>query len=320
MVFSCGRCVQIGRIGACRQEDAMPLPPSERLLLPFSPGPFRMAMDLLACPADELLEIDDRYDAEMAERRDLLATRHAEVFAAEPGSDLARAETLEAIVALLPRRYPAWFERCGEVLHNHLTGERWSLDDPGCDPLELAGRLVQEDLCLIDTAGPAPILSAAVLCAPSRWRLGEKIGRPLAAVHGAVPLYAERLSSPVDRFMGALRPGKSAERQNWSVVDDAALFQTGGKHRTEHDPSVTADNAADRLFLRVERQTFLCLPGSESVLFAIHVHSYPLARVLAIPGAARDLAAAVRALPDSLSVYKSLPAIRDALLDCLDRH
>ena len=41
-----------------------------------------MAMGLVGCHPDELVEIDDRYPAEMAERRELLATRHAEVFAA----------------------------------------------------------------------------------------------------------------------------------------------------------------------------------------------------------------------------------------------
>jgi hypothetical protein len=253
----------------------------------------------------------------MAERRALLHARHAEVFAAVPGSEPARAETLAALTDLLPRRYPEWFVRAGATLHNALTGEAWDVTEPGIDPLELAGRLVQEDLCLIDPSGPAPVLVAAILCAPSRWRLADKIGRPLADVHAPVPLYADRLSAPVDRFMAHLRPGKLAVRLNWSVVDDGALFQLGGKHRTEIDRSITAGNAPGRLFLRVERQTLMRLPGG-TVLFGIHVHSYALARVLAVPGAAQTLAAAVRALPDALGVYKSLPAFRDALLACLE--
>ena len=63
---------------------------------------------------------------------------------------------------------------------------------------------MQEDLCLISADGGAPVLRAAVLCAPSRWRLHEKIGRPLADIHDRVPLYADRLAAPVDRFMRAL--------------------------------------------------------------------------------------------------------------------
>ena len=288
-----------------------PLPP-ETLHLPYEPGPFRMAMGLTATTA--LLEIDDRYPDEMTERRHLLATRHADVFATTPTSEPARAETLAMVADHLTTTHPTWFTRDGHTLHNHLTGERWSLANPPHDPLELAGRLVQEDLCLIDVAGPAPILSAAILCAPSRWRLAEKIGRPLAAIHSPVPLYADRLAAPVDRFMQALRPGRLTQRLNWSIVDDAALFQLGGKFRTEPDPAITPDH----LHLRVERQTLARLPTTPTVLFAIRVHSYPLARVVAQPGAATTLAAAIRAMPDTLAAYKSLPAFRDTLLAHLD--
>ena len=301
------------------ETSAPPALPAERLLLPFAPGPFRMAMGLIGCDADGLVEIDERYPDEMDERRVLLATRRADVFAAEPGSETARADVLAVLVDLLPRRYPGWFTRKGDRIDNHLTGESWDVVSPTLDPLELAGRLVQEDLCIIDTAGTAPVLSAALLCAPSRWRLAEKIGRPLAAVHGPVPLYAQRLSAAVDRFMGALRLGKLVERLNWSVLDDGALFQVGGKHRTAHDPLITPENAVERLFLRVERQTLMRLPDSGAVLFAIRVHSYPLRRVLGVAGAADDLAAAVTALPDTLAAYKSLPAFREALLAGLRR-
>lgn len=294
-----------------------PLPP-ERLYLPFGAGPFRMAMSLVACPPHQLVEIDERYHAEMAARRALLADRHNDVFAAVPGSEAARAEILHLLADLLTRYHPGWFHADGTHFQNRLTGETWSLTDPPCDPLELAGRLVQEDLCIIDPTRGPPVLSAAILCAPTRWRLHEKIGLPLADVHGPVPLYADRLAKPVDRFMGALRPGKVAERVNWSVIDDGALFQTTGKHRTGVNPSVTAANAPDTLFLRTERQTLTALPRSGAVLFAIHVHSYPLRRVLALPGVAAELAAAIRALPDSIAAYKSMPTIQDALLTCLD--
>ncbi len=241
------------------------------------------------------------------------------MFATTPGSDAARTETLATVVAILARRHPSWFTVDGHGVANHLTGETWSTTHPEHDPLETAGRLVQEDLCLIDTAAEHPVLAAAILCAPSRWRLSDKIGRPLADVHAAVPLYADRLANPVDRFMNHLRPGKLARRLNWSIVDDGALFQQGGKHRTERDPSITPANCPTRLFLRVERQTLMRLPASGAVLFGIRVHSYPLARVLAVPGAAPTLAAAVRALPDSLATYKSLPTLRDALLACLEQ-
>ncbi len=292
--------------------------PREVVYLPFEDGPFRMAMGLVACPEAAWIEIDERYPAELAEQRGLLASRRADVFAALPGSEPARAEVLALLAAHLPARFPAWFRREGGRLRNGLTGEEWDLDAPGCDPLELAARLVQEDLCIIRPAEGGPVLEAGVVCAPTRWRITEKIGRPLMAVHAAVPFYGERLGAPVDRFMAQIKPGRIAMRVNWSVVDSPALFQLEGKHRAERDPGFTAANAGERLHLRTERQTFRRLPESGAVLFTIRVHSYPLTRVAALPGVAARLAGAVRALPEEMGRYKSLPVYREALLAWLD--
>ena len=147
---------------------------------------------------------------------------------------------------------------------------------------------MQEDLCLIEASSPpgGPRLTAAVLCFPSRWRLHEKLGRPLAEVHGNVPCYGDRLARPVDRFMAHVRPGHIAARLNWSVMDDPTLFQPTGKWRTAHDPSITEQNAGERLFLRVERQTLRRLPASHAMVFGIRVHVYPLARRSTTPKSA----------------------------------
>jgi len=292
--------------------------PAETLHLPFEPGPYRMAMGLIALPESAWFELDDRYRPELLERRRLLQQCHGDVFAALPVSDPARAETLAEIAGHLATQHPNWFARHGTTLRNRLTDEDWDLASPWCDPLELAGRLVQEDLCIIQHDDAAPVLTAAVLCFPSRWRLAEKLGRPLAAVHGPVPFYAERLARPVDRFMRHVKPGHIAARLNWSVLDDATLFQPGGKWREAHNRAVTAANAGETLFLRVERQTLRRLPRTDAVLFGIRVHVYKLAAAIASAATAARLAEAVRALPEATMHYKSLLPIRDALLGWLD--
>lgn len=292
--------------------------PPEPIHLPFHTGPYRMSMDLTTAPESAWFEIDALYPTEMAERRRLLAEAHADVFGTVPGSDAARAETLALVAAALTAHHPDWFALDGGTLHNRLTGEAWMLDSPPLDPLELAGRLVQEDLCLLRLTEDGPVLMAAVLCFPARWRLAEKIGRPLAGIHGPVPLYGEKLARPVDRFMAALKPGRLAERLNWSMMDDPTLFQPTGHGRTEANAAITAENAGDRIFLRVERQTLSLLPASGAVLFTIRTHCYPIARIAADRQAAADLAAAVRALPDTLRRYKSLLPFQPALLAYLD--
>lgn len=296
----------------------MPALPRQAVHLSFDPGPWRMAMGLVAVDPDSLIELDERYPEEMAERRRLLAVRHQDVFAGLPGSEAARQEALDILVDLLPRRFPAWFAREGAVLHNRLTGERWNLDALPHDPLEVAGRLVQEDLCLLRLSEQCPILDAAVLCFPSRWSLAEKLGQPLAAIHTRVPFYGERLARPVDRLMPNLREGKLVVRLNWGITDDPALFAESRKFRSEHNADVTAANAGDRIWLRVERQTLRQLPRSGAVLFGIRTHLYPVGRLAADPKVAADLAAALRALPAEMALYKSLPPFRAALLAYLD--
>jgi len=292
--------------------DMRPLPP-EAIYLPFEPGPYRMSMDLTTVPESAWFEFDARYPIEMAERRRLLDEAHPEVFGTTTASDTARAEALAMIIDALTSHHPDWFSGNGTELRNHLTGEVWNLISPGVDPLELAGRLVQEDLCLIQETDEGPIFTAAVLCFPSRWRLADKLGKPLAAVHGPVPLYAQRLARPVDRFMHHVKPDRIACRLNWSVLDDPTLFQPGGKWRVEGGDGITAANAGERLFLRVERQTLRRLPDSQAVLFGIRVHVYPLAKVIG-RAQAPVLAEAVAALPPEIVHYKSVGPIRDALL------
>lgn len=291
-------------------------PPAETFYFPIETGPYRMAMGLTTVPISEWFEIDALYTVEIAERRRLLAADRHAMFGVTPGAEAACAETLASVMAHLTAHYPDWFQCDNGVLRYHLTGEVW--DIAAHDPLELAGRLVQEDLCVIEASPEGPRLSAAVLCFPSRWRLHEKLGRPLALVHEAVPFYAERLARPVDRFMARVGTGAVSARLNWSVLDDAALFQPSGKWREAHDPSVTPENAGERLFLRVERQTLRRLPVTGAILFGIRVHVYPMTRVAETGGAA-VLAAAIRALPAATAHYKSLPAFQAALLDWLDR-
>ncbi len=292
--------------------------PTEAIYLPFEAGPYRMAMSLMTVPAAEWFELDARYLHDMAERRRLLAERHDDVFGVLPHAEHASREVLQLIVAYLSAQYPEWFVLDADTLFNRLTNETWDLADSSCHPLELAGRLVQEDLCIIHSDGEASQFTAAVLCFPSRWRLHEKLGRPLTAVHGSVPFYAQRLAAPVDRFMAKVKPGHIASRLNWSVLDDAAMYQPGGKWREAINTAVTPENAGDMLYLRVERQTLTRLPQSGAVLFGIRVHSYQLAAAISTTTAAARLAEAVRALPEETVHYKSLKAFGPALLAWLD--
>src|SRR3546814_9382484 len=76
----------------------------------------------------------------------------------------------------------------------------------------------------------------------------------MAAIHDPVPGFNDRLARPVDRFFDRVEAGRLYMRLNWSVMDDPALFQPAGHGRAGHDTAITAENAGEMLWLRIERQ------------------------------------------------------------------
>jgi hypothetical protein len=291
----------------------LPLP-DPILHLPYEAGPFRPSMGLTAVPEAAWLAPDAEYHGQVAQRRTLLAQRRPDVLAVEQGAEPLGAELLAMLSGWLTEG--GWFTREGDRLTSRLDGTVW--DTTADDPLAVAGALVQEDFCLLVPSEGSLRLVAAVLCFPARWRLAEKMGRLMGSIHGSVPIYAAHLHRPVDRFLTLLKPGRLAARLNWSLLDDPALYQPTGHGITAANPHITAANAGETLFLRVERQTFRRLPASGAVVFAIHTYVTELERVTARPAEAARLAEAVRALPPEMERYKSLLPFRDGLLAYLD--
>ena len=291
-----------------------PALPAPTLHLPYAPGAFRLALGLTAAAECDWLELDSDYAGQVALRRRLVAERRAEVLGAIPGSEAPIAELRDTLVAHLLAHHADHFARDGDTLH----APDGTAHDLRADALTTIAHLVQEDFCLLSTAAGTPVLIAATLCFPSRWRLSEKLGRPLAAIHDPVPGYADTLARPVDRFLSAIAEGRIAQRLNWSILDDPALFQPTGHGRADLDATITPANALARLFLRVERQTFRRLPRTGVVVFGIRTHVTPLTIIAAIPGEAPRLAGAIRALPPGMARYKSIAPFREALLAALD--
>jgi len=288
------------------------------MLYPFLEPPYRMTMGLLPLVPAEWIEIDDAFAGEIAERERLLGERHGEVLASVPGSEPGSREVLDRLAAHLPAQFPTHYRRDGDTLIRLHDDRRFDLAGSAMHPLDLAGRLVQEDLCLMQSHGDSFILAAASLCFPTRWRLADKIGKPLAEIHAPVPSFAATLGKPVGRFFDRVAPGKAVWRANWSLNDDPTLFQPGGHFRAAHNADITAANAGDKLWLRVERQTLTRLPASGDVLFTIRILQEPLARTAASGTRAGRLAALIRTMPDELRRYKSIAPFETALLGYLD--
>ncbi len=168
-----------------------------------------------------------------------------------------------------------------------------------------------EDIALLLPDGDVHRLVAGAVAFPTDWDLAAKMGLPLAAIHTPIPTYAERLAAGVDRVFRGLEPGRLLTRANWNGVEDDALRYLPALPAMARFGHVTAANAGDTLFVRVERQVLRRLPESGAALFTIGVYVESL-RALS-PGLVGDLAAAVAGVPAAEAVRRGTPAYRGAL-------
>lgn len=207
----------------------------------------------------------------LAERARLIAAHGDDVVAALPDSGAAVAE----LAALLRTRGFM-------IAAPALTGI-------GCS--------VAEDLCVLTPAADSYRLTAGVLCFPNRWKLREKLGGSVLAVHGPVPDYAAHLSANVDRFLNRLKPERAYVRMNWGLVSVPDLFLPTPA------PPVDPKNDSE-FFLRQEDQSFLKLPETGTVIFGIRTTVTPW---MTVPQSLRgDILKTIAGLGPDWLAYKSI--------------
>ncbi len=254
--------------------------------LPFLAGPLSLAPGLKPIAPETWLDPDTEAEAWLAEKRALMGARRGQVFASAPGSETAMREGEEAVLAAAPGAPEGGWQT----------------------PLERAASAVSDDLCLLmrDAEGFWR-LTAASLCAPTFWRLDEKIGQPLSGLHDPVPGANPGMVGRIHRMFDALRPGQVLERFNWTVQPGTERFtpsQAAFKVRAAELPEA---GALDRLWLRVERQTISKLPETGAVIFTIRVAIDPLRAALAGEGHGEAFRAAWTGIDPVLAEYKGWP-------------
>ncbi len=269
-------------------------PVPERHLPPSSEAA-RLRVGVRPLPPDQWVsEVDEDWPRVLAMKADLLGRRRDEVAACDEGS-------------------PGCAEACAEAARGVARSVGADVGGEGLDALIAAARLVADDLCvLVPDPDGRPRLSAAVLCAPNRWRLAEKMGATLSGIHAPVARYTEDIASPVDAVMMRLSPDRPLWRSNWGIADHPALFQPD-------TPPARPDMDPRDLWLRVEWQTLRRLPETGAILFGIRTWVERLADfALRDPWLTDNLADLVAKLPDDVAEYKSIAPYRDAIFAWLD--
>ena len=210
----------------------------------------------------------------------------------EPGVSEASREILDILAAELPVHHPETYRRIGDDLVNLKTGSKWNVVSPQGNPLATAGRLVTEDLILVKTrADGEHYMEGGFLITPTMWSLNTWMGSNMTAIHDGISSDAkknEKLLRTINGMLTKLDSGVIL-RNNWHVTDDATFAQPDYHKLGRLIEEVTVENAGDKLFVRIERQTIRRLPKSGFALFTIKIYTYPLRDVARDPVVAKRL-------------------------------
>ena len=275
-------------------------------------------MGLVALQLKDWIEADEYFYDELKEKKQLLISNYPEVFASRPGSLPAQTEVLALVLKHMEKYCPGVLTiEQDEVILPKLKW-KFRISDFEESPLDLCGRFVQEDLCLMAPGPDGYTLEAASLCFPARWRLMDKMGLPMSGIHKPVPDYSEKLSRPVDSFFNRIDVDRPVWRVNWSLTTDPTMFQPVRQKHSASEPSITSKNAGDKVYMRCERQTLRRLPDTGWILFTIKTYLDKLSKLHKYPKEAQNLSSLLRSAPTTLLSYKNINHFLEPLLVYLD--
>lgn len=171
--------------------------------------------------------------------------------------------------------------------------------------------VVQEDMviveCPVDAQDRVTWLHVA---APNMWTPGEKVGESFAQVHGVVPGMASALDGG-SKILRTVCAGQRYVRFVWGLVRDDRLTRLPGT-RGELE---FLDSLED-IFVRIERQVLVGLPGANALLFLIRTY---LRSAATLPLEERyAIAAALGTMSSESRVYKGIGKAYQGLIDLLE--
>lgn len=211
---------------------------------------------------DNWLTQDDAFAAQMAYRDHLIDTRTDDVHACSPAARTSAGELLDTLLVELPATH-AGYKSDGTYMHRP---DGVAVPIHRDMPLLTVGRLVQEDIAILQKDAEHHLMTAGLICFPAHWRLAEKIGRTLTDLHTPVSQYNPDIAMRIERLFTRLRPNTPLQRANVLIYTDPDLHQPA----SERTSKPIAKNTPR--YIRSERQTLRRLPGSGSIIFAIHTY------------------------------------------------
>ncbi|GLO55101.1 hypothetical protein PPUJ20066_11370 [Pseudomonas putida] len=277
---------------------------------------------------EHTFDVDEHYISEMAERARVLAVDPARCLVM-PHMSQAAWDTLELLMVNLSRDYPEHFrlERSGNDWHwQNLPmsiDQRFVFGDIStlpCEPLEFITRQMQGDFALLDQRNDDLYMDAGMVTCPADWSLRFDAGMSFKQWHSPVPLAQQMgIFDRALKYLLNIQVGQPVRRLNWTVTINPRLdtspetFHEWGADRS----SITAENVGRLVHLRVELQSMLRLPRSNSMLFSIRTYLISLDELATNTAWAQRLHRVLRDLPKPIADYKGMTRYRQTVVDWL---
>jgi len=179
--------------------------------------------------------------------------------------------------------------------------------------LQHLGRAWEPDFVLLSLKEDQLTVEGGVVCFPSSWSLREKLGHSLDFTHSVVPDLNTQLAPRIHKALAQLAPGAAWERENWGLSRDAERNHFIARPRRRLDASVTPKE----VWLRIERQVLMKMPGTGGILFGIRLEIAPWLEVVSDPEAVESLKRALASMPAEAAHYKGIHEAREVILHWL---
>lgn len=174
---------------------------------------------------------------------------------------------------------------------------------------------LQDDLAILD--GASTELKMLAVCVPSHWAPEEKIGLPLAAVHAPVADNALLLQASQSLSRLVTSAGEARWQRFVWTLQPTERYDGHPKRAPARTWPEQVKTLGERLWMRVEHQSFIVVPEVEQAVFTIRVMLEPLGSLITNSVQAARLHAAISTMSDAVVVYRSLGSIKPLLLQWL---
>ena len=273
---------------------------------PSDGKPFRLNIGLRSL--EDALWLEDGSDLiqQIAERISLAERSREVVYQELPGYRPA----VEELVSRIAKHLSDFHQDKYAVTTDSITylPKNLTIDLTASDVLLKVAAIIGEDLVVLSREENEWKIVAGAVLFPSRWKLSEKIGKGMDAVHTPVPGFAEALAPYMTATFDKITADRPVWRKNWSLHSTPDLHQP----TSIHTPA-TPDN----YWWRTERQTLTRAVCGEFLYFTIRNRAEPLSWIKENPESAELFAQTLESLLPETIEYKGLVSDHQKIIDYL---